>query len=254
MKIFALSDPHLAFSVPDKVMNCFGDVWIDHFRKIQMFWERLVSKDDIVIITGDISWAKKVEQAIDDLHWLHCLPGKKVIVRGNHDFWWSSTRKMKYQLPSSLNMVHNNCVQMGKVVFFGTRLWDTEEYNCDDIVDWDPRKCRIQEKKKGEKLEQQEKIYNRELERLKLSIKTLPKSDDVLKIGLCHFPPLDHKLNPSRASALFESAGAKHVVFGHLHSLFNTNGYFGKLDGVEYHLTSGDYLRFRPKLIAEVED
>jgi predicted phosphohydrolase len=249
MKVFALSDPHLAFSTPEKKMDRFGEIWIDHPRKIKLNWERTVSPEDVVLIPGDISWARKFEQALDDLRWLDTLPGSKVILKGNHDYWWPKPEILKSGLPPSVQAVKNNSLHVGKFVFFGTRLWDTIEYSCDDVVEWDPQKGEINPKKTEEELEQQEKLYDRELKRLELSIQSLPDDPDLVLIGLCHFPPLNHRLEPSRASRLFASTGARHVVFGHLHSLKEDIDIFGEQQGCEYHLTSGDHLQFKPKLI-----
>ncbi len=252
MKVFALSDPHLAFTTPNKSMDIFGEIWIDHPTKIKQNWIRHVGKDDIVIVPGDISWATKFEQALADLHWLHNLPGQKILLRGNHDLWWHKLKAMEEKLPSSLHLVQNNHVQLGPFVFFGSRLWDTEEYSFDDIILWDSKKGNLPYKKKGEDLINQEKIYHRELERLKLSINSLPKDSELIRIGLCHYPPLHHNLTESKAGKLFETAGAKHVVFGHLHSVKEPNVY-GLARGTEYHLTSCDFINFVPKLICESE-
>ena len=252
MKIYALSDPHLAFSTPEKEMEKFGEVWNDHPTKIKQFWSRSISDNDVVLISGDISWAKKFKSALADLLWLDALPGKKVILKGNHDIWWPKPNVIDKRLLKSIHIIRNNCVQIGKVVFFGTRLWDTVEYSCDEIVKWDPHKGKINRKKNSEELIRQEKIYNRELQRLELSIQSIPVDPTLLKIGVSHFPPLSHELKPTRASQLFSQAGARHVVFGHLHSLKTGGPYFGFLDGIQYHLTSGDYLKFIPKLICIV--
>jgi predicted phosphohydrolase len=249
MKVFALSDPHLAFSTPDKSMDRFGDVWIDHPRKIKINWENTVSRGDIVLVPGDISWAKKFDQALADLYWLDNLPGKKIILKGNHDYWWPKTGILNQKLPQSIYIIKNNCLQIGSFVFFGARLWDTLEYSCDDIVDWDLKKGDFLQKKSLEELKKQEKIYDRELHRLELSISMLPDNPELIRIGMCHFPPLNGSLTPSRASELFSRAGAVHTVFGHLHSLKAGISPFGILDKTEYHLTSGDFLEFKPKLI-----
>ncbi|MFC1585382.1 metallophosphoesterase [Fibrobacterota bacterium] len=251
MKIFALSDPHLSFSTPEKKMDRFGEEWTDHPQKIRTTWEMLVSPDDAVLVPGDISWAKKFEAALADLHWIDTLPGKKIILKGNHDFWWPKKKNLLSRIPSSIHIIQNNHFKIGKFVFFGSRLWDTKEYTCDSIINWDPKKGNIMPKKSGEELEKQEKIYERELGRLRLSLQTFPLKTGEIRIGMCHFPPLDHALRPSRASRIFSEAGTSHVVFGHLHSLIQNMCGFGMLEGTCYHLASSDFLDFKPKLICE---
>ena len=248
MKIFAISDPHLAFSTPNKSMDVFGENWIDHPSKIKTGWLKKVRSDDVVIVPGDISWATSLDKALADLNWLDSLPGTKIILKGNHDLWWEKAKVMEAKLPSSIHFIQNNHVTIGDVVFFGSRLWDTQEYSFDDIILWDPNKGNLPYKKVGDDLKKQEKIYARELERLNLSIKSLPENDSLTRIGLCHYPPLDHKLEVSKAARFYINAKAKHVVFGHLHSL-KPGDYYGEVEGTHFHLTSCDYIGFVPKLI-----
>lgn len=253
MKLFAISDPHLSFGVPGKSMDRFGEEWVRHPDKIKANWERLVGPDDVVAVPGDISWAKKFEAALEDLKWIGALPGRKVILRGNHDIWWPSASLMEQELPPSIRYVQNNHVKIGPFVFFGSRMWDTEEYSVFDLIEWDPKKGSIPGIKTGGDLKEQERIYDRELLRLKLSVDSVSDGMPGVRIGLSHYPPLDHLLKPSRASALYAHAGAKHVIFGHLHSVkkeFQGKA-FGDLEGVQYHLTSCDYLGYEPKFICE---
>lgn len=253
MKLFAISDPHLAFDIPGRTMDRFGAEWIDHPAKIKAHWERLIGPDDVVAVTGDISWAKRFEGALADLRWLHELPGKKIILKGNHDLWWPSSSLMEKELPSSIRFLHNNHVVIGPFVFFGARLWDTQEYSVFDLIEWDAKKGPIPGLKAGTDLAEQERIYDRDLMRLKLSIDSLPKDAPGLRIGLTHYPPLDHLLRPSRAANLLTEAGARHVIFGHLHSVKKefAGRAFGETRGVHYHLVSCDYLDYTPKLICE---
>ncbi len=209
--------------------------------------------EDVVAVPGDISWAKKFEAALEDLNWIGSLPGRKVILRGNHDIWWPSASLLEQELPPSVRFVQNNHVKIGPFVFFGSRMWDTEEYSVFDLIDWDPKKGSIPGIKTGGDLKEQERIYDRELLRLKLSVDSVSDGTPGVRIGLSHYPPLDHLLKPSRASALYAHAGAQHVIFGHLHSVkkeFQGRA-FGNLEGVHYHLTSCDYLDYTPKFICE---
>ena len=253
MKLFALSDPHLSFGVPGKSMDRFGTEWINHPEKIKANWESVVGPDDVVAVPGDISWAKKFEAALADLQWLGTLPGKKVILRGNHDLWWPSASLLEQELPSNMRFVQNNHVKIGPFIFFGSRMWDTEEYSVFDLIDWDPKKGTIPGVKAGGELKEQERIYDRELLRLKLSINSVTDITEGIRIGLSHYPPLDHLLKPSRASTLFAEAGAKHVIFGHLHSVKKElrDSAFGQLGDVNYHLTSCDHVDYMPKFICD---
>ena len=253
VKLFALSDPHLSFGVPGKSMDRFGPEWVGHPGKIERAWREAVGPRDVVAVPGDISWGKKLPDVMPDLEWLDALPGIKVILRGNHDYWWPTNAILERELPPSLRFVHNNHVKVGPFVFFGSRLWDTVEYSLFDLIEWDPAKGPVPDPaapRPEAEARKQEEIYDHELHRLKMSAAGLP---DGVRIGLTHYPPLTHTLAPSRASALFEAAGARHVIFGHLHSVKREwNGKaFGKLGEVEYHLASCDYLDFKPKPVCE---
>src|SRR5690349_8684871 len=107
MTIWALADLHLSFGVPDKEMDFFGDQWIGWTKKVESQWRDLVSPDDLVLIAGDISWATSLEDAIPDLKWIDQLPGTKVILRGNHDFWWTSLKKITEVMPKSIHIIQN---------------------------------------------------------------------------------------------------------------------------------------------------
>jgi predicted phosphohydrolase len=257
MKLFALSDPHLSFGVPNKSMDRFGAEWVNHPAKIEAAWRDLVGPRDVVAVPGDISWGKKLPDVMPDLEWLHGLPGTKVILRGNHDLWWPTNAILERELPPSLRFVHNNHVKVGPFTFFGSRLWDTTEYSLFDLIAWDPAKGPIPGMNgamPGTDTKKQQEIYDHELQRLGMSATGLPElQDGGIRIGLTHYPPLDHLLTPSRVSGVMEKAGARHVIFGHLHSVKPEwrGKAFGTLNGVEYHLASCDYLDFKPKLIAE---
>jgi predicted phosphohydrolase len=253
MKVFALSDPHLSFGVPNKSMDRFGLEWVRHPEKIENNWREAVDSKDVVLVPGDISWARRLEDALPDLEWLDRLPGLKILLRGNHDHWWPTAAQLDRILPPSIRFVHNNHVRVGPCFFFGARLWDTVEYSVFDLIEWDPQKGEIPGMKSGPDQAAQEEIYEREIHRLKLSIASLPQNEPGVRVGLTHYPPLDHRLEPSRVSRLFEEAEASHVVFGHLHSIKKAwlGRAFGSRGGVEYHLTACDYIDFKPKLICE---
>lgn len=245
MRIWAIADLHLSFGVPNKGMEVFGPEWEDHAEKIAANWKSLVGKDDLVLIPGDISWAMKLEEAKADLEWIHALPGTKVILKGNHDYWWGSLKQVTSILPPSIHLIQNNAFHWKEVAIGGSRLWDTPEYHFGayTIYRENPKAKAISpEEIVQEDLTQ--KIFDRELERLKMSLKCLdPKAK--VRIAMTHYPPIGADLKPSRASQILEEFGIQICVFGHLHSLKGEVSMFGEKNGVRYVLASADYVRFQ---------
>jgi uncharacterized protein len=247
MTIWALSDPHLAFDVPEKTMEAFGPAWKNYTQQIETHWKERVSLDDLVLIPGDISWAMNLEDALVDLAWIHALPGTKVILRGNHDYWWSSSSKLAKIMPPSIHFIHNNAFTWNEVTIGGSRLWDTPEYNFSAFIEFqeNPRaRIKTPEELTREK-EEEERIFLRELERLKLSLSQLDKNAKC-RIAMVHYPPIGADLAPSRTSAILESFHIDICVFGHLHNVRSGSLPFGKARGVQYLLTSCDYLHYVP--------
>lgn len=244
MTIWALADLHLSFGVPDKGMEVFGSKWKNHPEKISANWLKLIKDDDLVLLPGDISWAMRPEEAKVDLDWIDALPGTKVMLRGNHDYWWSSLRKVEKVLPSSIHLVQNNVFRWKDVVIGGSRLWDTPEYSFGNFIEYvnNPRANALT---KVDNPVEAEKIFERELARLELSLKAMPR-DTKIKIAMTHYPPIGGDLQASRASALFEKYGISHCVFGHLHNVRDHELPFGSRNGVDYTLVSCDYVDFCP--------
>lgn len=246
MSVWAIADLHLAISVPAKNMNVFGPVWEGYMEKIAMAWKEVVKSDDLVLLPGDICWAMRLEEAKADLAWIDQLPGTKVMIRGNHDYWWSSPKKMSQVFPPSIHFIHNSAFHWNGVAIGGTRLWDTPEYNFNEFVHFqaNPR-ARLDEKEGKES----EAIFERELERLKMSLRQLNPAAKV-KVVMTHYPPIAADLRASRTSSILEEFGVQICVFGHLHNIKKEIPLFGEARHVRYHLTSADYLDFRPlKLI-----
>jgi predicted phosphohydrolase len=243
MSIWALSDLHLAISVPSKTMEVFGPSWKNYAQRIRSNWEKLVSPEDLVLIPGDICWAMRLEDALIDLKWIDSLPGTKVILRGNHDYWWASNAKMQKIMPPSIHFLHNNVFLWKGIAIGGSRLWDTPEYNFSKFTVFqdNPR----QKAQPIDEPEEDEKIFVRELERLKMSLSQIPKEASY-KIAMTHYPPISADLQPSRASEILESFGINICVFGHLHNIRAGSLLFGKARGVDYKFTSCDYLDFTP--------
>lgn len=245
MSIWALSDLHLAISHPSKDMKVFGPLWEGYMEKIEAHWRACIKPSDLVLIPGDICWAMTLEEAKLDLEWIDRLPGTKLILKGNHDYWWASSAKMKAALPPSIHFIYNNAFHWEDVAIAGSRLWDTQEYNFREQIQFqeNPR-----EKKQVSTFEAEEKIFFKELERLKTSLQCLdPKAS--LRIALTHYPPIGSDLAPSLTSAILESFRIDVCVFGHLHSVRKDSLPFGTARGVRYVFASGDYLDFRPVLI-----
>ncbi len=242
MSIWALSDPHLEFSTSNKSMEVFGPMWADYTNRIQKHWKNLVKENDLMLIPGDISWAMKFDAALIDLNWINNLPGTKIILKGNHDYWWPSASKLKSSLPPSIQFIQNNVYNWNGVSIGGSRLWDSDEYSFNEIIEFqeNPHARKIVQDKKLT-----DKIFLRELERLKLSLKQLDQNAK-LRITLTHYPPIGLKLEHSRVSKILEEYNIDYCVFGHLHSIKPNRELFGEKNGVKYILSSSDYLEFVP--------
>ncbi len=225
MNVYAISDLHLS-NTADKPMNIFGGNWEGHFQKIKRDWLAKVKEEDIVLIAGDISWAMKLEDALVDLNALAELPGKKVFIRGNHDYWWSGITKLRDSAPNdTFYFLQTDGIKIEDLVIVGSRGW-----TCPDSSDY---------------TEQDRKLYLREAERFRLALnegEKLKKEGDRL-LALIHYPPFTAKGEDTLFSKLFEERGVEKVVFGHIHG----GAYFPyKLtkNGVEYILSSCDKLGF----------
>lgn len=242
MKIFALADLHLSFSCPDKDMAFFGKIWEGYTDKIEKNWKEKISSDDLVLIAGDISWAMKDEVQLD-FAWIDRLPGKKVLIKGNHDYWWGSLKKVYEYLPPSISVIQNNTFDYKGISIGGTRLWDTTEYHFNQFIEFQENPKANKEKLIQQDLE--EKIFDRELKRLELSLSSLdPKAK--VRIAMTHYPPISFDLKDSKASKILEKYNVDVCIFGHLHNIKKDTKLFGSKNGIEYLLTSCDYLDFDP--------
>jgi len=226
-------------------MDIFGERWKGHPDKIRAHWEQLVDPKDLVLLPGDISWGLLPNEAIPDLQWIDQLPGTKVMIRGNHDYWWSSLAKVKAYLPPSIHLVQNNVFRWGDVAICGSRLWDTPEYSFGAFIPMmdNPRANKLIQVEEPAGME---KIFLRELGRLELSLKALPRDTKIKRIAMTHYPPISHDLKPSRTTALLEKYGVNTCVFGHLHNVIPGSLPFGTKDGIDYHLVACDYVDFTP--------
>lgn len=232
MKIFAVSDLHLSGDSP-KPMDVFGEDWANHWEKICDDWRQKVGDDDLVLISGDISWAMTLDQARVDLDAIDRLPGKKVLLRGNHDYWWASLSKVNAALGDSCTALQNNVLRFGRCLVAGSRGWTVPGTNTEA---------------------QDIKIYKRELGRLELSLRQAQQqrgSDDILVV-MTHYPPFNERQQPSEVTDLLEAYHADFVIYGHLHGYYEKHAFNGMLRGIPYYLTSCDHLNFSVMQITEV--
>lgn len=224
MRCFAISDLHLSF-VSDKPMDRFGDHWSRHWEKVERSWRERITDEDLVLIPGDHSWALKLEEAQQDLNWIAALPGHKVLVRGNHDYWWQSLGKVRKTFPA-MHFLQNDAIRIGPAAICGTRGWDLPGKN-------------------GFEKAEDEKIYRRELERLKLALQSLDKTAP-FRIAMLHYPPLFPYKLESEFTQLLESHHIDICVYGHLHSNSGHKPFRRVQNGVHYFLVSCDMLDFEP--------
>jgi hypothetical protein len=226
MRVFAIADPHLSKAQP-KPMSIFGGNWEGHPEVFFAGWREVVQPDDVVIVPGDLSWAMRLEEALLDLQDIAKLPGSKIILRGNHDYWWASISKVRKALPGGMYALQNDSLVLNGVAIAGTRGWDTPQARPLGAED--------------------EKIYLREVERLKLSLESLKTPYQKLIVAL-HYPPTLGEANGF--TELIEQYHPDAVVYGHLHGA-TPDWLIHNWQGVPLHLVAADFLDFRPRLILE---
>lgn len=223
MKIFAISDLHLCLSGA-KPMDVFGQTWENYLDVIKEDWNLKVSDDDIVLMSGDLSWAMKLEEATRDLEYLNSLKGKKIIIRGNHDYWWKSISLLRKQLPSSIYPLQNDAIKIQNYIICGTRGWTVPEKNKVQTIE-------------------DEKIYKREQIRLRLALDyalKLKTDENDKIICMIHYPPFNSSLQPSEFTKIIEEYNVNKVVYGHLHGYSGRNMNFINYHNIDYFLTSCD--------------
>ncbi len=220
MKVFAISDLHIA-TTANKPMDIFGSKWVGYLDKIKYDWEQKVTEEDVVLISGDLSWAMKLEDAIIDLSFLTNLKGKKVIIRGNHDYWWSGIGKIRKLLPQNVFALQNDSIKFNDVIICGSRGWTLEDNT-----------------------EQDKKLVAREVERFRLTLKdaTAKRQNGEKLICMIHYPPFNNARESSPFTNLFEEYKVDHVVYGHLHGKDCKAELEYLKNGIKYHLTSCDLL------------
>lgn len=225
MALFAIGDPHLAISVKNKSMDIFGG-WENYLELLENNWRNLIAPDDTVVLAGDISWAMRLADAFEDFLWLEKLPGRKIILKGNHDYWWTSKKKMEDTFLAwgfkTLNILHNNCYKYENFAVCGTRGWVNMPGEAADA-----------------------KVLAREAGRLTASLESA-KAQNFKPLVFMHYPPVyGNNCNYDILDVLYKY-DVKQCFYGHLHGPSIKNAINGERDGIKYRLISGDFLQFMP--------
>jgi len=232
MAIYAIADLHLSQG-SNKPMHIFGQQWENHQSRLSDAWLAAVGKDDTVIIPGDISWGMTLEEAFPDLQFIDRLPGRKILSKGNHDYWWGTLGKVEKMAAekglSTLSFMKNNAFLVEGRAICGTRGWllptDPEFKTADNV------------------------IYEREIGRLERSLlagQSLLGATDGEMIAVIHYPPLLASIQTSGFCTLLEKYRVKTCIYGHLHGRGHYKAFEGEKNGVSYYLVAGDYISFKP--------
>lgn len=229
MALYVLGDLHLSLGV-NKPMDIFGGRWEGYMDKLREGLS-VLTPDDTIVLLGDLSWALDMEGAKEDFSFIHSIPGRKLIVKGNHDYWWSTASKFeKFCLENGFEdmyLLHNNCHYYKGVALCGTRGWFFEE------------------EKEGT---HDEKVFRRELGRLETSLKAAGESE---KICFLHYPPRYRGYTCPEILDLLAAYGVKDCYYGHLHGDSHKLALQGESAGISYWLAAADYLNFKPMKIME---
>lgn len=228
MALFAIADLHLSLGA-DKPMDIFKG-WQDYKDRLEKNWRALVSDNDTVVVAGDISWAMKLEECYEDFYFLNSLPGTKILLKGNHDYWWATKKKVDEYLEknnfSTIKILFNNSYNVDGITICGSRGW---YYDADTEADI--------------------KVINREVGRLKLSLDSAKECDNS-PIVFLHYPPVYAELECQEIIGTLVSYGIKECYYGHLHGTYtHKNAVTGMYKGINMHLISCDYTDFTPVLV-----
>ena len=228
MSIYAIADLHLSFSSP-KPMDIFGDNWRNHEQKIKDDWIKKVTNKDLVLLPGDFSWAIDLEETYKDFEYLNSLSGKKIMLKGNHDYWWNSLKKLNEYMEKNqfkdISFLYNNSYEFEENIIVGTRGWVLNSNE-----------------------EEDKKILNRELLRLELSITDgIKKYGEDKNIIVCmHYPPTNKNfLEKSEFMKIMQKYNVKKCIYGHLHGESHSEAVEGNIGKIELKLVSADYLNFK---------
>ena len=225
MHIYAIGDLHLSGEPASKPMEVFGEHWRNHKEKVAANWQNTVTAQDTVIVCGDISWAMTLEEAAQDLDWLAQLPGRKLLLRGNHDYWWATMNKMNAFFAENgfdtLHILHNNSYSVEGYAICGTRGWLFDVGEPHD-----------------------EKVMNREIGRLRMSLQAAEPGLE--KLVFLHYPPVYTGTSAPEIVATLKAYGITRCYYGHLHGNAIRYAVQGDVDGIRYKLVSADGLKFCP--------
>lgn len=225
MSLFAIADTHLSFGT-DKPMDSFPG-WNDYVSRIEKNWNSVVGDDDTVVIAGDISWAMSFDELKADFEFINKLNGHKIILKGNHDYWWNTASKMNKFIEENgydtIKILHNNSFVVDGVSVCGSRGWMFESEEAHD-----------------------EKILNREVNRVKMSLDSAQCDE---KLVFLHYPPVTTNLECKEILELLKQYGIKKCYYGHLHGVATKFAVEGEIEGIDFKLISCDKLGFMPKLI-----
>lgn len=228
MALYVLGDPHLSFR-SQKPMDIFGGAWNGYVDKLREGLS-ILREEDTIVLAGDISWGMSLEESTEDFAFLDAFPGRKLIVKGNHDYWWTTANKTYRSWEEhgfkTLNLLHNNCYEYGGYALCGTRGWFLDE----------------------DKNGHNQKVFNRELLRLETSLKAAGEKP---KLVFLHYPPLYQGYSCPEILNLLEQYQVRACYYGHLHGGSHRLALEGMHGSVDYHLVAGDYLGFHPLKICE---
>lgn len=227
MAIYSISDLHLGLSA-DKPMDIFGPKWENYLEILKENWQKTVGPEDLVLLPGDLSWATYLDKAEADFRFLHELNGTKLVSKGNHDYWWETLSKLNAYLEkmgfSSIHFLHNTMYCYGNIAI-----------------------CAAKGYPENGKSEADQKLYNREVTRLQLSLEAAAQSGAKVTYVMLHYPPTLE----SDFARLMEVYGVSLCLYGHLHGIHHKTALEGRYHGVEYRLVSADYLQFQPLLLCK---
>src|ERR1044072_1678439 len=227
MRVFAIGDMHLEGGT-GKTMDRFGDHWCNHDQKIFSAWEQIGRDDDLLLVVGDSSWALRLQEAQSDLDRIGAMKGAKILLKGNHDYWWESAKKLNQTLHPSIQIVQGNAVIINRLAIAGTRGWVCPNDTYFELPD--------------------QKLYEREVGRLKIALESLQKQKgefDNLIIAL-HYPPMNQFHEPSGFTELIDRYAADVCVYGHLHGEAIKSAFIGRRNKTIYYLVSADAVNFAP--------
>ena len=229
MALYTIGDLHLSLN-SDKSMDVFGPGWANYVARIREGFAHL-TEDDTTVLCGDLSWGMSLEESLEDLKFINALPGRKILLKGNHDYWWNTARKMenffKENGLDSLEILHNNCKYYGDIALCGTRGWffelDSEGTH-------------------------NGKMMAREVGRLEASLQAAGEAE---KLCFLHYPPLYTGYRCPEILALLQKYGVKRCFYGHLHGASHKRRIEGDCGGTDFALVAADYLGFTPLKICD---